>query len=398
MAPNRRTVITGQTTSEPSTGTATPGEDAYTPEAFAALRQELEEARAQAQTVQEQLEEAQTTNTQRNQSAGNTDANATAIALAVAQAVAQALAQNQTQSSAPPAKPAKSEKVPDPPVLTDGTDPPFEPWRSQMEDKLRINADRYPTDDAQKAYVYSRTGGHAQKHLQPRYSGEVSPPFSTAKEMIQYLASIYRDPNRVENARREYRKLYMKGNQAFNDFYTQFLHLAGEGRIPADSLREDLWDKISLDIRQALLGVKRTLDTLEKLKEACQSIDNDLRQIKELRSRTANRRNALATTGGRTTSAESRRTPQTPTAQTPAVQSLSRTQAPTQTSAPDPARPRPTYDDPRKQALSKQGACFNCGIPGHLARDCKVKKEAATVEEVVEVLDEASSESGNEEP
>ena len=45
--------------------------------------------------------------------------------------------------------------------------------------------------------------------------------------MIQHLAGIYEDPFRVENARRDYRKLFMKSSKTFTDFYTRFMHLAG---------------------------------------------------------------------------------------------------------------------------------------------------------------------------
>ena len=54
-------------------------------------------------------------------------------------------------------------------------------------------------------YVFSRTGGDAQRHLHPRSNPNSVDPFLTAKDMIQLLANIYEDPFRIQNARREYR-------------------------------------------------------------------------------------------------------------------------------------------------------------------------------------------------
>lgn len=285
------------------------------------------------------------------------------------------------QSSPPP---TKTNKFPDPPVLTDGQDPSFEGWMAQIQDKLLVNADQFSSERAQMAYVFSRTSGGALKHLQPRYRNDAAQPFQTANEMIQYLSRIYQDPDRVDKARREYRRLYMKASDSFNDFYTRFLHLAGEGQILEENLQDDLWEKVSLDIQTSLIGVKRTLTTLDAVKEACQSADNDLRRIKDLRTRTRTGPTASPRVGtGGAERAPSK--PSTPTA------SRQGTPAPNGRPA---DRPRPVYDDPKTQALSNQGACFLCHEIGHFARDCTAKRA-----HVAEVQEEPSyEEQGKEQP
>jgi hypothetical protein len=50
--------------------------------------------------------------------------------------------------------------------------------------------------------------------------------------MINYLGNIYLDPYSAANARRKFWKLKMKANESFSLFYTSFLHLAGQGKIP----------------------------------------------------------------------------------------------------------------------------------------------------------------------
>ena len=98
-------------------------------------------------------------------------------------------------------------------------------------------------------YIFSRTGGDAQRHLQPRYDNEESrDPFLTADDIIKYLSSIYEDPHKVQNARLEYRGLMMKTSKTFTDFHTRFLHLAGQAWILKEDLQSDLFDKLTLEL------------------------------------------------------------------------------------------------------------------------------------------------------
>jgi hypothetical protein len=69
--------------------------------------------------------------------------------------------------------------------------------------------------------------------------------FATAQEIIQHLASIYVNPNKVRDAKYDYNRLTMKTSQTFVEFQTRFLHLASEAQIPIESLRLDLFDKLT---------------------------------------------------------------------------------------------------------------------------------------------------------
>jgi hypothetical protein len=146
----------------------------------------------------------------------------------------------ETRASTPASGSGKSSKQPDPPVFTGGIDsPPFDTWKIQMNGKLTTNADHYADEKARMHYVFNRTRGDAQEHLKPQFKPGAVKPFQTANSMIEHLASIYEDPYQVKNARRDYRKLMMRPTETFTDFYTRFLHLAGEGQIPHEDLRPD---------------------------------------------------------------------------------------------------------------------------------------------------------------
>ncbi len=63
--------------------------------------------------------------------------------------------------------------------------------------------------------------------------------------MINYLASIYINLNAIRDARHDYNSLVMKPSQSFTEFQTQFLYLAGQAQVPRESLRLDLYDRIT---------------------------------------------------------------------------------------------------------------------------------------------------------
>jgi hypothetical protein len=156
-----------------------------------------------------------------------------------------------------------SKKRPDPPIFTDGVDPTFESWKIQMQAKLRANADHFPSEEDKMEYVFSRTLGDAQKHLLPRFNEDSPMRFVSFREMLQHLASIYVNPNKVRDAQYEYRRLRMDTGQAFATFQTRFLHLAGEGQIPPSSYRLNLFDKLPTHLQRMLLPVLDDLDTYE---------------------------------------------------------------------------------------------------------------------------------------
>src|ERR1700730_14641993 len=203
--------------------------------------------------------------------------------------LADSIVQALGRAGASPEGSKKTTKIPDPPILTDGQDPTFESWKNQIQAKLSVNADHFANDAALIAYVFGRTSGNAQKHLNPRIGEGAPDPFRTAADMVTYLSEIYEDPFRVQNARREYRRLTMKSYEAFTDFYTQFLHLAGEGRIPEEDLRPDLYDKLSLELQRAIAPTEASLVTLQDLHRALLRLDQNLRQIQERTSRVRSR-------------------------------------------------------------------------------------------------------------
>ena len=72
----------------------------------------------------------------------------------------------------------------------------------------------------------------------------------------------------------------MKSTKTFLDFYTQFLHLAGQGKILVDNLQLDLFNKLTLELQKTVLLVYTTLSTEKALIDQYVALDNGLRRIR----------------------------------------------------------------------------------------------------------------------
>jgi len=95
-----------------------------------------------------------------------------------------------------------------------------------MRNKLKVNSDHFADEEAKIAYVQLRTDGEANDHIEPRLEKDAADPYTTHEEVLEHLQSIYKDPNRLFNAKNDFRKLFIKPSQAFHNFYTHFLYLS----------------------------------------------------------------------------------------------------------------------------------------------------------------------------
>jgi hypothetical protein len=83
--------------------------------------------------------------------------------------------------------------------------------------------------------------------------------------MLDHLASVYTNLNRVRDARHDYNALVMRRDQTFAEFQTTFLHLAGEAEVPQASLQMDLYDRITPALQRGI-APNRTSNSLQALR------------------------------------------------------------------------------------------------------------------------------------
>jgi Zinc knuckle len=271
-------------------------------------------------------------------------------------------------------------KLKDPEPLTDGASPSFENWRIQIEDKFLVNSRMFDSEQAKMAYIFNRTADIAQKHLAPRYK-KGPEPFTSAAEMVTYLAEILENPFEAQDARIDFRKLTMREDESFSDFYTRFLHLAGMGKIPTDDLQPDLYDKLTPALQQSVLPFLDTLLTSKALAHKCLLVDKNLRRLQL-------RRNQLRT---------ARLPPRSVITSPPARQSATTSTPPSDVRASSPT-PAPKLYGPTRESTpirkDPEDACYRCKQLGHFAKDCpEPPRPRIDVKELVEPNTDSDSDS-----
>lgn len=279
---------------------------------------------------------------------------------------------NSNSPVSPGPSPSKSIKLPDPPLLTDGKDPDFDNWLMAMKQKLDSNADHFNTKKLRLAYIFSRTDGKARKHVAPRLRTDAITPYHDADDVFNHLDTVYGDPNKVINAKIAFRNLYQKNNK-FNDFLSEFLHLAAEAGVPQDDWKQEMYSKLTPEMQKITMPESIRDGTFKEYSDYCSKAANRLEIINSRIARVSGRSDRGANipssnaTGSSTTSATS--APNTRSSATPA-QSAGRS------SSPRVSTPRTDIDKATMELRTKENLCYECRKPGHVARDCLQRKLA----------------------
>ncbi|THC86979.1 hypothetical protein EYZ11_013575 [Aspergillus tanneri] len=258
----------------------------------------------------------------------------------------------------------KSAKIPDPPTLSSGKDPKFEDWMAQMKSKMAANADYYPTEVINITYVQSRLSGRAAEHAAPRFREDSGSQYRTADEIFDHLKSVFHDPNRKQNARRQLRDLRMKPSQKYHNFLAEFLRLAGESQLHQEDHKEELFEKVTEELRNLTTRDFYTTTSFNEYSTARAQAYYTIQVNNEAR-----RKDGKSSTN------------------------------PGNSASTDATNPKPTVKDTTSASrsgipqeariqLMKEGRCFNCKQPGHVARDCPFKKKPELKEVHVEFLPE----------
>lgn len=265
----------------------------------------------------------------------------------------------------------KSTKLPDGKPLTDGKDPKFEAWLMNIENKLRVNADHFPTPESRIAYVASRCEGEAQEHILPRFREDATDAYQDVEDLIDHLKLLYLDENRVINARMEMRSLQMRKNDKFQEFLSKFTRLAQDSKLARTEWKEELYYRLSFDMQRAM--IRESTDKLvsyEEFAQLCHQTANRLEQI------AAGERRVQARLGGVGGNRGARGgTPKKDDNQKPDQNRLS-------------------FQERRRRM--NEGLCMNCGQKGHFAKDCGTQIDKPHKEVRIQEIDKATDSDDSE--
>ena len=245
-----------------------------------------------------------------------------------------------------PTKTEKSSKVPDPPVFLGTNDPDWDDWLSQMDNKLLVNRDWYPTTDASITYVLSRLGGKAVKHTMNHRLRGCANPYTNHVEILEELADIYEDSDRKNNMGRQYEALRMANSQTFIDFNAEFHRLGTALHTDDDTLLRHLYNKIRPGLQEAWDTVG-DFPTVKAAKEYLRRLDN------VQRARYAEKRASRQPAMSKPTTSTRSFTPR---------------------ANPLPAMSAVTI---KAEPAAREITCFKCGKTGHLRRDCPLPEPNA---------------------
>jgi hypothetical protein len=248
--------------------------------------------------------------------------------------------------------------LPDP-TLFYGDRTVFDDWLVQIKNKLRGNADMYPTEDLKIIYVSSRLAGDALALTNPRMNQESPHRYRQLSEIYDHLNELYSDPNKLQNARRDFGKLMLRPGHVFQEFYARFLRLSTEGNI-TEQLKWELNEKLPAKLQESVRVYYNDPSVdIVRFAQFCTTNDQQIRasydKAKEYKKTMAG-----------TTKPSSPYTPQQ------VVKEESTSTAIVKYEPPQKRKQRPMTGDPSTVK------CFNCNEFGHYVYNCPHKRTAET--------------------
>ena len=81
----------------------------------------------------------------------------------------------------------------------------------------------------------SRCDRKAYKYITLRLRDESNSKYKDLPNILEYLKTIYNNPNHVYTAKRKFRSLYIKATKNFYNFLSKFLYLTAKLGISKDN-------------------------------------------------------------------------------------------------------------------------------------------------------------------
>jgi hypothetical protein len=257
--------------------------------------------------------------------------------------------------------------------LFDGTDPSqVRTWIDKLRIKMAAQERRYPSEQAQLRYAFSRLSGAAFNQIRSYLDeGTGTIRIDTLNDFIAEIQAVYDDPDRARTARTAVKKLKMGTKfSTFPLYLAEFRRLVGDLDLNDAAQKQQLEDGLTPALKNALI-LRGGITTLTQMVAACQEIDAAFRaqEAEQGTARPTNQPRSEAPRPASTTAPAS-----TPTAPSPAHPTYTNSgnygAAPMNLSAAEKQK--------RRAERMVRGECTYCGTLGHFRINCaqRLAKEA----------------------
>jgi len=237
----------------------------------------------------------------------------------------------------------------------------------QLRNKLAAQPSRYPDDQACLRYAVNRLSGSAFNLVRSyvsENSGRIK--FESFNALLDLLRQAFDDPDRTRTANRDFLKLRQK-NGTFSAYLAEFGRLMGDLNWNDDAKKEQLYEGLADEIKDALVTTRPESDSLAHFVQTCRELDNRIRaRAAERSSSTRNNPRPTPRSGAASTST----VPATP--HPTGTNSGHYGAAPMDLSAAQ----RSAEKTRIKQERMARGECIYCGAAGHFLRECPQRAAA----------------------
>ena len=139
--------------------------------------------------------------------------------------------------------------------------------------KMALNADCYPTEVSQIAYVFSHISDTAQAYISAKISAD---QYSNWNQVVQDLRNTFADPDPEFHTQKKLLNI-RQINWLFAAFFTNFNQYAPRSDLNDKGLKLLLHITISEELAKQLVSLNLKEITYQKLVKECQLQDNQLR-------------------------------------------------------------------------------------------------------------------------
>lgn len=248
-------------------------------------------------------------------------------------------------------------------AIFNGDKEKFPIWKEAILMKLKSNSRHFPTEKSRMNFVYSKLNGDCQAHLHSWISeGELL--FPSLQAMLQLLATLFDDPNRVRNAKARLYSNHQR-NKPFSSWIAEMRRdaaIAGYDKH-LGPLRDIIFLNLSLELKQAIVHEKDidNLD-LDSAISRLQDIDNKQRSFAASAAKFRPKSFLSPFTGHPNNQSSSLTTTQGGDEMDLSSASV---------------RPHGKLSQEEKNRRRNLGLCIYCGGFGHVVRNCPLKPTQA---------------------